>query len=86
VLEWEKLGRRLAAKGRTVVNDEMIRMQALSELIRDCPDIRLIWGHMTKTYGSGLKTEQILERVALDSGRWLADKPQTGATEKAFVV
>jgi hypothetical protein len=81
ILKWEKLRVKLAAKGRLVVNDEMIAMQAFETLVGSCPEVKLIVGHLQKTYGSGLKLDQIKERKSCTGLREVARGKGLGGDE-----
>ena len=74
VIEWIKQRNRLRKLMRLIVDDPTVSLNSLERLLGGCTSVVPILKNLKLTYGSKLRTDVVLQRVAVDSGTWLAEK------------
>ena len=59
---------------RLIVDDPTVSLNSLERLLSGCTSVVPILKNLKLTYGSKLRTDVVLQRVAVDSGTWLAER------------
>ncbi len=87
ILSWARLREELRGRGRKAVEDEGIARDAFCELVGSCAPVKPLLVHLKREHGRALTVQQCIDRIALDSHVWLAEKNvQGGRVVSAFAA
>ena len=85
-MEWNKQREYLRKLKRMIVDDPAVAKASVEQLLGGTPTVKAILNSLKLQHGSRLTVEQILDRVAIDSGVWLAEKNATAVLRGSGTV
>ena len=77
VMEWGKKRPKLRKLKRMMVDDPVVATASLEQLLGGSAVVKAIVSNLKLQHGSKMTVQQILDRVAVDSGAWLAEHNAT---------
>ena len=77
VMEWGKKRSKLRKLKRMMVDDPVVAKASLEQLLGGSAVVKAIVSNLKLQHGSKMTVQQILDRVAVDSGAWLAEHNAT---------